>query len=503
MITLRDYQEEIIEKARSAFRNGKKAPILVLPTGAGKTICFSYMAKEAVKRGKKVMILVHRQELVYQTAEKLDFFGLEYGIISPEFPHNDSHVQIAMVQTLAKRLDKTEKPDLLIIDECHHSTSITYKTIILWANCLVLGVTATPCRLDGNGLGSIFDEIEVGITVQDLIDRKYLSDYKYYGFPVKKDLIKNMRVKMGEYTKETAESISTSVIGDVVGQWEEKSGKQPTIVFCSTVAGAENVAQKFLDAGYNFQSIDGKMDRNYRKSIIKGLADGTIQGVTSCDVISEGTDIPVAGCAILLRKTASTSLFLQQVGRVLRPVEDKTAVIIDMVANYQEHDSPSKERDWSLDSKVKSKKKKEDKEPVYMCEECYAIWEKEDGNICPECGWVVPDKKRKEMSVDVTLDYGLIDFSKSLKNQKLFQNSFKMYCRAIGKKDGFAYYTWKRWSSLGGATPDKATPDQWANAFSQEQEQRYGIASYIKFNLDLWKGFQLWQNQKVLSNTKS
>jgi superfamily II DNA or RNA helicase len=187
-IALRDYQDDVINACRASYKSGKKAPLLVLPTGAGKTICFSFMAHSASNKGSNVLILVHRQELVYQTSEKLSFFGLDHGIISPEFPHTDHPVQIAMVQTLSKdkRLSKSKKPDLLIIDEAHHSMAKGYRKVIDWAQSTVLGVTATPCRLDGMGLGNVFDDIVIGVTVDYLIRRKFLSDYLYYGFPYKK-----------------------------------------------------------------------------------------------------------------------------------------------------------------------------------------------------------------------------------------------------------------------------------------------------------------------------
>jgi superfamily II DNA or RNA helicase len=476
----------------------------VLPTGAGKTICFSYIAYHASQKGNSVLIIVHRQELIYQTSEKLTFFGLEHGIISPEFPHTDHSVQIAMVQTLCKekRLLKTQKPSLLVIDEAHHSCASNYKKIIKWADSKVLGVTATPCRLDGKGLGDIYDDIIVGVTPRFLIDHSFLSQYKYYGFPIK---IENKLKKIaGEYTQQCAVELGKAIVGDVVGQWQEKALNLPTIVFCPSVCFAKWIAQVFVEKGYNFKAIDGDMAREDRKSIIKGLADGTIQGITSCDVISEGTDIPVASCAILMRKTASTSLFLQQVGRVLRPVDGKTAVIIDMVQNYVQHGSPCQDRDWSLNGSNGAKTSS------YQCEKCYCVFARIDENgkkavKCPECGEIIPvadeDDERKEREIELALDYDLteVDFL-AIKKAKNFIKMFKVWCRETGKKDGFAFYTQKRWAILS-TTPDKATIEDWSKAYAQEKTN-YDIGRWVDYNVKLYKEFSAWVNQKALSKTK-
>jgi len=438
---LRDYQQQSIEAVRASMRSGKKRPILVLPTGAGKTVCFSYIAHSAGLKGNRVIILVHRQELIYQTSEKLTMFGIEHGVISPEFEHTDYPVQIAMVQTLSRdtRLSKTVKPNLLIVDECHHSNATNYKKIVDWAECPVIGVTATPCRLDGRGLKEIFDDICVGVTVSNLLERGFLSDYRYFGMPVKSELLKNMKVSMGDYSADTIKDLAGKVSGDVVETWEEKAINQPTIVFCPSVASAESIATQFRSAGYEFYSLDGSMDRSKRKKLINDLAEGKITGITSCDVISEGTDIPVASCAVLLRKTKSTSLFMQQVGRVLRPVEGKKAIVIDMVQNYQEHGMPCEEREWSLEGKKKQEKNPEDIEIKFkQCKKCFAVSSPASVQ-CDECGEPFKVMTRKEMLF--ASGYSLAEVEKYSKPiKKVDHFTLEKYCESKGIKKGFAYF---------------------------------------------------------------
>ncbi len=494
MIKLRDYQQEVIDGCRNAYRQGKKAPLLVLPTGGGKTICFSYVAQTASQRGSRVMILVHRQELVYQTSEKLNMFGVDHGIVSPEFPHTDKPVQVAMVQTLIKRTDKLTRPDLIVVDEAHHAMSNTYVKIIEWGECSTLGVTATPCRLDGRGLGNIFDEIVIGVTVKKLIEMGHLSPYKYFAMPIK--IENRLHKRMGDYKKDEINEVAKKAIaGDIVAEWEKRALGEPTIVFCPSVDASERVAELFQEKGHNFLSLDGSMKRGYRKSLISGLSNGSVTGICSCDVVSEGTDIPVASCAILIRKTASTSLYLQQVGRVLRYVEGKTAIIIDMVANYEEHGAPCLEREWDLSTDRKKKKKAEASTPENQCEACFCIFTKEL-NECPECGTPVPHKELAEVSFDGSYTLAEVDFS-SPANKASFIDSFKTFSKEVkGWHANTAKHKYREWSSLG-CNPEDATLEKWEELYNSTNKFFDTIDAFRRSNLKLWKEFKQWQNQRT------
>lgn len=181
-ITLRPYQERVMDDLRDAFRQGNRAPLLVLPTGGGKTIIFSHIAATAAGRGRQVLILVHRRELITQASRKLTAVGVEHGIIAAGMPGSDHPVQVASVQTLARRLRCIEwKPTLIIIDEAHHATAGQWSQVLEhWPEAYRLGVTATPCRLDGRGLRDAFDVMVKGPSMADLIFAGYLTGARIY-----------------------------------------------------------------------------------------------------------------------------------------------------------------------------------------------------------------------------------------------------------------------------------------------------------------------------------
>lgn len=396
ILKLRDYQQQGVNALRSSFKNDNRNVLYQLPTGGGKTVVFSYITEGAARKGNRVLILVHRQELIRQTSESLSEIGVEHGIIAPGFTPSWDNVQVASVQTLVRRLDKIHAPNLIISDECHHAGAASWGKIFAhFHKANILGVTATPCRLDGKGLGrdsgGFFDDMVQGPTVRELINAGHLANPRVYAPPVGADL-SNLRKKYGEFvTAETAAAMDKPVItGCAVEHYRRLSHNTPAIAFCASVAHAEHVAEQFRAAGYNAASIDGTMHDNDRKKRIRDLGNGGLHVLTSCDIISEGTDIPIVGAAILLRPTASMGLYLQQVGRALRMHKGKThAVILDHVGNVVRHGMPDKDREWSLDGERQGKKKKKDDEPdvkVKQCEQCYACHAPTP--VCPVCGYV-------------------------------------------------------------------------------------------------------------------
>ncbi len=397
MLKLRDYQEQSVQRVRQSYIAGRKAPLLVLPTGGGKTVIFSYIAANTAARGKRVWILVHRVELLRQTSAALDKAGVRNGLINPKYtPDISAPVQVASVQTLIKRLGKFPPPDLIIIDEAHHAIAGTWKKIIdAFPRAHVLGVTATPCRGDGTGLGieagGVFDDLLLGPQIGELIERGYLVKPIVYAPKERLDLT-GVRTKMGDYdNSQLAELMDKpKITGSAVEHYTRLCPGAPAVVFCVSVAHAIHVADEFRRAGYRAYHADGSLDDDVRKRILNGLGNGSVQVVTSCDLISEGTDIPAIGAAILLRPTQSLGLYLQQVGRALRPCEGKEhAIILDHVGNVITHGMPDEPREWSLEGEQKKKKKKEDKEkniPVKQCDQCYAIHE--PAPKCPVCGYV-------------------------------------------------------------------------------------------------------------------
>lgn len=247
-IQLRDYQMAGVEKIRASFRNGCRNVLFQLPTGGGKTVVFCYITENAAKKSNRVLILVHRQELIRQTSTSLSDIGVPHGIIAPGFTPTWDMVQVASVQTLVRRLHKIHPPQLIISDECHHANAGTWRKIFEHFNkARILGVTATPCRLDGSGLGrasgGFFDDMVKGPSVAELIDRGFLARPRIYAPPIGADLA-NLRKKYGEFVgADVVAAIDKPVItGSAVEHYRKLASGVPAIAFCASVAHAEHVA---------------------------------------------------------------------------------------------------------------------------------------------------------------------------------------------------------------------------------------------------------------------
>lgn len=417
-LALRDYQQTGLDDIRAQMRDKKDAVLFVLPTGGGKTVTYAAMSQGAALRGNRILILEHRKELIRQASLAVGGLGVNHQVIAPAdkvakiraahvqklgWPMIDkhSHVAVASVQTLARRMDwlKVFDPNIIVIDEAHHAVAGTWARII--AACpkaKLVGVTATPVRADGQGLGKsaggCFDAMVLGPSMRELIQMGYLVPPKVYAWPgVNRDELGH---KGGDIDTASAAALldKPAIIGDAVEHYRQLADGKAAIVFCASVKHAEHVAQKFRDAGYRFEVVHGDMEDEDRDVRIAGLGDGRIQGIVTVDVVSEGTDIPAAEVAILLRPTESESLYLQQVGRVLRTVyapgydlsdEDQRhdaiaasgkhfGLILDHVGNVAYHGMPAANREWTLDGRKKGKREgliKEKPVLVMQCPKCH------------------------------------------------------------------------------------------------------------------------------------
>ena len=405
---LRPYQDKAVQDLRSQYVSGKRSPMLVLPTGGGKTVIFSHITKQATLIGNTVMILLHRVELVRQTSHKLTEMGVKHGVIHPAYkPNYYEQVQVASVQSLVRRFNHVLPPDLIIIDECHHVRAGQWQQVLAqYPKARTLGVTATPIRGDGKGLAENFDSIVVGSTVRELIDDGYLCQPMVYSVPEAD--FSQLRKRMGDYDKQMQEAIldKPKIYGDVVAHYRRLADGLPAVAFCVSVKHAEKVAQAFRAAGYRSESADGSMSDDERRRVLAGLANGSVQVLTTCDLISEGTDIPAIACAILLRRTMSEGLYLQQVGRALRVMEGKQhAIIIDHVGNTRLHGLPEAHRDWQLTSDKLNTRQgaSEQRFKIVECEKCYGVYE--PAPCCPQCGHVVEltDNEPEQVSGELQL----------------------------------------------------------------------------------------------------
>jgi superfamily II DNA or RNA helicase len=411
MVSLRPFQSTAVTEIRGAYMSGHRRVLFVLPTGGGKTYTFVYIAEQAAMRGNRVCILVHRQELVDQSSESLHAIGCRHGIISSGYRQDLSHtVQVASVQTLARRLH-TIPPDffqLLIVDEAHHAVAGTWaKVLAAMPHAHVLGVTATPERLDGRGLGDQFDTMILGPDAAWLTQEGFLVPARIFAPPGIDLSSVTRRYKLDSAGgRHASEEIlrQGQAMGDAITHYRrtiESVHNGTAIAFCPSVEVADSMAETFRANDIPAARLDGSLDRGQRRRMIADLAAGRLKVLTSCDIISEGTDIPSVTGAILYRPTDSLSLHLQQVGRALRPSEGKPfAVINDHVGNSLRHGLPTDPREWTLEGRPKGKKKKpSDALPMRACARCYSLIPS-TANPCPECGHVEQQAKRELKVID-------------------------------------------------------------------------------------------------------
>lgn len=411
---LRDYQKELVFDIISSFENVSRTILAVLPTGGGKSICLGYIARQ---HDGVTWAIAHRQELIWQLSDTLTNLGVPHGVIksgvTPDLKHR---VQVASIQTLVRRYHTLPEPTLIIVDESHHIVSPTFTKITeAFPQARVLGVTATPCRTNGQGLGSHFDHMILGPHNKWLTENGFLSPAVYYAPPAVVDTTA-LKMRAGDYAKEETEALmdKPTVTGDAVEHYQRICDGVPMLVFCTSVAHAKHVAEQYADAGYRAASVDGSLSDEDRKDRIQGLGTGKYQIITSCDLIGEGLDVPVVGAVQLLRPTASLGLHLQQLGRGLRMHSSKThTTILDHVGNVRKHGFASTVHPWSLKGTVKPRKAKEPS--LRTCEQCFLAHD--PAPVCPMCGYLYPVRS-KTLSRTEIVDGQLIRIEETSEERK-------------------------------------------------------------------------------------
>lgn len=394
-ITPRPHQDTMLSETREKLRT-KNSVLLQGPTGVGKTILAAYMLANARAKGKRSLFIVHRQELIDQSAQAFNKIGIPYGYIATGYPVNPfAPVQICSIDTLKNKKEKIQKPDLVIWDECHHCKASGWqKTKAYFSEAKHVGLTATPCRLDGKGLDDVFDDMVLGPTTRWLIDNGFLSEFRVYA-PYVPDMATTHN-QMGDFNKEETAAImdNSSIIGDAIGHYKKLAHGKKAVVFCVSVKHSTHVAEQFCLAGYRAIHIDGSTPRAERKRAIDGFRNGYIDILCNVDLFGEGFDLPAIECVVDMAPTQSLTKVLQRYGRALRMVEGKEyAVILDHAGNVHRHGLPDEEREWSLkgEERVVGKRKKVDEEALIKTLRC--------GNPdcrcmhspapqCPACGFV-------------------------------------------------------------------------------------------------------------------
>jgi DNA repair protein RadD len=460
-----DYQKDAHRECRIAVAQippGRPRTILLqAPTGSGKTVIASMIMRAAVDKGSPVLFLAHRRELVYQASDKLKAFGVDHGIImSGEFPDTWAGTQVASDATFRARAFrgrmKWPEAKLVVIDEAHRSLSPTYQKIIdhyVERDAVVLGLTATPMRSDGRGLGHVYQAMIRTPGVPELIQMGRLVAPKHFA-PAIPDLtgIKTVR---GDYDeKQLQEALDRKqLVGDIVTNWMRLASDRKTIVFATGVRHSISIRDEFIKAGVRAAHIDGETSDTERDQILRDVRSGKIQVISNCMVLTEGYDEPSLTACILARPTKNYGLYVQMGGRVLRTHEGKTdALIIDHAGCFYRHGRLDDPYPWSLDQagdneKEVTRQMKVRAKTTITCESCGAIYQGQ--LICPECR-SVPQRKGQHV-LSKTGDLVSVDETRRPVNPREWRryeqvkwfNMFLRYAADKGFKRGWAHHQFK------------------------------------------------------------
>lgn len=420
MIELRDYQKSLISDIRTQFRSMDRTVLVQLATGGGKTVTSAYMVKTASERGKRCWWVVHRREIILQASRTFWSMEIPHSLVmGGSIADRDAMVQVGSVQTLARRIGKLPPPDLIIFDECHHMGAAQYQAIYeACPRAQVVGLTATPWRLDGRGLGAWFDCMVQGPSTADLMESGALCDYCLYA-PVTAD-VAGVATQGGDFKRDELAKVmdKPSIVGDAVAHYLRLAEGKRAIVFAVSVEHSRNVAAQFQAAGIPAGHVDGSMDANLRDRLVEDFTAGRIQVLSNADLFGEGFDVPAVEAVILLRPTQSLSLHLQQIGRALRPAEGKPhAIILDHAGNAMRHGLPDDEREWSLDDRPKKKRGAKSEVPVKQCPSCFRVHT--PAPSCPGCGHEYAVQSREIEQVDGELEAVDLDAIRARKRDEL------------------------------------------------------------------------------------
>lgn len=358
------------------------------------------MAGEAAKRDLRTWFICHRQELITQTHLTFQKYGIRHGIVGAGAQiETDATVQVCSIDTLKNRLHLLPKPRQILWDECHHLGAEGWRSVQeAVPDAYNIGFSATPCRTDGTGLEIGFDELVEGPQSGWLIDQGFLSEFRYFAPPLPK------RPPKGE---------APQLVGDVVSHWWKRARGLRTVGFAKNRAHSQAMAAAFNAAGIASAHIDGTTSDDERVRIIRDFALGKITVLWNVALIGEGFDLAAIAqmdvtidCVILNRRTMSLSLFLQWVGRALRPAPGKMAVILDHGGNAAIHGYPDDEREWTLQG-IKKPAAGADNDngprPPVNCPECWNQFRLKAGQAmperCPHCDELLPVPKVKEIKV--------------------------------------------------------------------------------------------------------
>ncbi len=458
-IKFRPYQSAAIRDARSSIASGARRLILRAPTGAGKTLIACGIIESAVEKGRRVLFIAHRRELIDQASAKLDEFGLDHGIVMAQHWRRrpGALVQVASIQTLARR--ELPAADLIIVDEAHLSLAKSYVDLVAaYPSAVVLGLTATPIRHDGKPLSDLYQDIVHVSDVAQLIRMGYLVRPRHYA-PERPDLTA-IGVRGGDYAEDAlAQAMDKpDLVGNIVQHWRALALGRTTAVFAVNIEHSQHIVGQFLAAGIRAEHVDGTTPKWQRAEILRRFASGETLVVSNVGIFTEGYDNQRISAVILARPTLSLALYLQMAGRGLRTFPDKSdCIILDHSGCAHAHGFVDEEREWSLEGKKKSTGSKRIA-PVRTCSQCYAAYPV-SVRACPECG-CVPESAPSEIVEDASVE--LVEMSEEriaqLRRSRVKEEAqaqtlaeLQALAAARGYKQGWAIKRWQARQHRGGS----------------------------------------------------
>jgi superfamily II DNA or RNA helicase len=384
---LREYQLNAVDLLRKEIMNGSKRPILCLPTGAGKTVTFSYLAEMAQNKYRKVGVVCHRKELVEQAKNTMQAYGL-----------NMLSITFGMVQTYVKSPHKIPEMDVCIIDECHIGNFKKFIDILYEKQpfCQIIGATATPISSSKkNPLRNIFTSVVCPVQIPELIESGFLSNITYRKYSINENLLeKNFG---GDFTEESQARVFSEK--DLRTEIEIISDK--TIIFTSSVKQAEKVADICREYGIKTYLVHSKMSEKKRPEIICEYKKHEIDErvvMVNCSILTAGFDDPRINRVIVYRATTSLTLWLQMVGRGSRVINDVKArfVCVDLGGNNNRLGGWEWSRDWPSIFQLQGRNLKDKKAPTKKCVNCDAVIFASQ-MVCPYCAADQPVKPKEEL----------------------------------------------------------------------------------------------------------
>ena len=450
MLELRSHQIEVIDALKEGFKTHQRQ-ILCAVTGFGKTECAMAIMQEAAAQGQKVAMVLDRIVLVEQTSIRLSKYGIPHGVMqSGHWRYRPLEpIQICSVQTLARR--QFPDIDLLIIDEAHVAYRSTVEFMKNNPHIKVVGLTATPFT---KGLAEIYTNVIGAQPMKNLVEDGWVVPMKV--FIAKEIDMTGAKKVAGEWSQAEATERGMKIVGNIVEEWTKKTYEifgepRKTIVFCAGVEHGRELVEQFAAAGYNFVSISYKEDDEFKRQTIEDFAqpDTTIHGLVATDILTRGFDVSDVYIGVSARPfSKSFSSHVQQIGRILRPHQDKEyGVWLDHSGNFLRfrndwddlyHDGVT---ELKAGGETTKREPTEREKKAAKCPQCLALWTSKD-NTCSSCGHV------RQVFQSVTSIAGKLEELQEA-NRKLqiantdFYAELQYYGRTKGYKEGWSAIKYK------------------------------------------------------------